>query len=151
VSKICITGTTRGLGKELCDYFRSQGHEVHGFQRGDDAYHGILGCDLFINNAYGDGLQMTLLNSLYGKVGKMVVMGSIASDYPDPLLPEYSKQKKELKERVMELANIGETPILLLQLSGESYNDPDLICKTIEFWIENPKVTSVSFIPGEPN
>jgi len=65
----------------------------------------------------------------------------------------YSKHKKELKERVLEVANssVNKADILLLQLTGDSYNDYNLIIRTIDFWLEYPKITCVSFIPGKPN
>lgn len=151
--KICITGTTRGLGKILFDYYSNNGHEVVGLNRCDEKINSAVGCDLYINNSYADGYQIDIFNELYTKVKKMVVMGSIASDYPDPDMPIYSKHKAELKNRVLEVVNNIEikADILLLQLTGESYNTPDLIINTINFWLENSKITSISFIPGKKN
>jgi NADP-dependent 3-hydroxy acid dehydrogenase YdfG len=150
--KIVITGTTRGLGKELTNYFSSKGHTVIELNRGDDKIAPALGCDLYINNAYGNGIQIDLVNNLYSKISRMVVMGSVAADYTDHNMPVYSQHKKELKQRVLELANTqNKTDFLLLDLTGDSYNNPELIGKTIDFWLANPKVTCVSFVHGEPN
>jgi putative NADH-flavin reductase len=151
--KVCITGTTRGIGKSLAEHFKNKGCEVVELNRGDLKVEPGVGCDLYINNAYANGCQIDIFNQLYSSVAKMVVIGSIASDYPDPDMPAYSQHKKELKERVLEIANssINKADILLLQLTGESYNDSNLIIRTIEFWLANPKITCVSFVPGKPN
>lgn len=151
MSKVCITGTTRGIGKALAEHFNNKGWEVVELNRGDLKIEAGVGCDLYINNAYADGLQLDIFNQLYASVAKMVVMGSIAADYPDPEMVVYSQRKKELKERVLEVANIGKYNILLLELTGQSYNDTSLVIRTIEFWLDNPTITSVSFKPGEPN
>ena len=148
--KVCITGTTRGLGKLLAEHFNSKGYDVIELNRGDVIVESAIDCDLFINNAYINGHQIDIFNQLYDKVGKMIVMGSIASDYPDPQMPDYSQHKRELKERVLEVASKNAN-ILLLQLTGESYNDTTLIQNTIDFWLDNPKVTCISFVHGEPN
>lgn len=153
MSKVCITGTTRGIGKALAEHFKKLEWEVVELNRGDEIINSSIGCDLFINNSYIDGHQIDIFNQLYASVAKMVVMGSIASDYPDPDMLDYSRHKKELKERVLEVANSSDTTadILLLQLTGDSYNDTALVIRTIDFWLENSKITGVSFIPGEPN
>ena len=152
--KVCITGTTRGLGKSLAEHFISKGCEVIELNRADDKIRSAIGCDLYINNAYDDALQLNLFNRLYVSVNKMIVMGSVAADYPDPNMPLYSHYKKELKTRVLEIANKklkGKADILLLELTGASYNDPELIKRTIDFWLDNPKITCVSFVHGDPN
>ncbi len=152
--KVCITGTTRGIGKVLAEYFKKTGCKVIELNRGDAIIESSIGCDLFINNSYINGHQIDIFNQLYTKVGKIIVMGSIASDHPDPLMPVYSQHKKELKDRVLQVANSTEpnkADILLLQLTGESYNDSNLIIRTIDFWLDYPKVTSISFTPGKPN
>ena len=153
MSKVCITGTTRGIGRAIAEHFMQMEWEVVELNRGDEIITSAVGCDLFINNAYINGHQVDIFNQLYSSVSKMIVIGSIASDYPDPKMPAYSQHKKELKERVMEVANssIDKADILLLQLTGESYNDPDLVINTIKFWLDNPKITCVSFVPGEKN
>ena len=153
MNKVCITGTTRGIGKALADHFKKLEWEVVELNRGDTIIETAKGCDLFINNSYIDGHQIDIFNQLYASVAKMVVMGSIASDYPDPDMQKYSQHKKELKDRVLEVANGSEkkADILLLQLTGESYNDAELITRTIDFWLEYPTINSMSFKPGLPN
>lgn len=153
MSKVCITGTTRGIGRAIAEHFKQLGWEVVELNRGDEIIKSAAECDLFINNAYINGHQVDIFNQLYSSVSKMIVIGSIASDHPDPKMPAYSQHKKELKERVMEVANssIDKADILLLQLTGESYNDSDLVINTIKFWLDNPKITCVSFVPGEKN
>lgn len=149
--KVCITGTTRGLGKFLKEYFTKKGYFVVGLNRGDDIVTSAIGCNLFINNAYDGKMQIELFDALHTKIKNMVVMGSVAADYPDPSMPEYSQNKKELKQRVLEVANTGNTNILLLELTGASYNDAETIGKAIDFWLNNPIVNCMSFVHGEPN
>ena len=149
--KVCITGTTRGLGKFLKEYYTKKGYFVMGLNKGDDIASLAVGCNLFINNAYNGEMQLDLVNKLHTKIKNIIVMGSVAADYPDPNMPEYSQHKKELKHRVLELANTTTTNMLLLELTGASYNNPETIAKVIDFWLDNPSITCVSFVHGEPN
>lgn len=151
MSKVCITGTTRGIGKALAEHFKQSGWEVVELNRGDTIIDSSVGCDLFINNAYIHGHQIDIFNQLYASVAKMVVMGSIAARHPDPDMPDYSQHKRALRDHVLDVADTGKYKILWLELTGYSYNDPELVINTIDFWLKNPTITSVSFIPGEPN
>ena len=144
--KVGITGTTRGLGQALHDYFVNKGCHVTAFNRGSDIS-AAVGCDLLINNTYG--IQMDILNQLYASVGKMVVMGSIVTDFPDLEMPDYTQKKTELEERVLELDNAN---ILLLKLSSTAYNDSQIVINAIEYWLANPLVNVISFKAiGGPN
>jgi len=144
--KVCITGTTRGLGQELHDHFVNKGHHVTAFNRESDIS-AAVGCDLFINNAYG--IQIDILNQLYANVGKMVVMGSIVTDFPDAEMPDYTQQKTKLEERVLELNNPN---IVLLKLSSTAYNDSQVVINAIEYWLANSLVNVISFrATGGPN
>lgn len=145
--KVGITGTTRGLGKALYDYFVNKGYHVIAFNRGSDIVNHAVGCDLFINNTYG--MQLELLNQLYASVGKMIVMGSIVTDYPDVEMPDYTQQKTYLEERILELNRAN---ILLLKLSSTAYNDSQVVINAIEYWLANPLVNVISFrATGGPN
>ena len=144
--KVGITGTTRGLGQELHTHFVNKGHRVIAFNRGSDIS-AAIGCDLLINNTYG--IQMDILNQLYASVGKMVVIGSIVTDFPDVEMPNYTQQKTKLEERVLEL-NLPN--ILLLKLSSTAYNDSQVVIAAIEYWLSNPLVNIISFrATGAPN
>jgi hypothetical protein len=144
--KVGITGTTRGLGQALHDHFVSKGCHVTAFNRDSDISQAV-GCDLLINNAYG--IQMDVLNQLYASVGKMVVMGSIVTDFPDVEMPDYTAQKTKLEERVLELKNPN---IVLLKLSSTAYNDSQVVINAIEYWLANPLVNVISFrATGGPN
>jgi hypothetical protein len=144
--KVGITGTTRGLGQALHDHFVNQGCDVIVFNRGSDMS-AAVGCDLFINNTYG--IQMDILNQLYASVGKMIVMGSIVTDFPDVEMPDYTVQKTKLEERVLEL-NLPN--ILLLKLSSTAYNDSQVVINAVDYWLENPLVNVISFrATGAPN
>ena len=144
--KVGITGTTRGLGKALHDHFVKKGHHVIAFNRGSDISDAV-GCDLFINNTYG--IQIDILNQLYASVGKMIIMGSIVTDFPDVEMPDYTYEKTKLEERVLEL-NLPN--ILLLKLSSTAYNDSQVVINAIEYWLANPLVNIISFrATGAPN
>ena len=144
--KVCITGTTRGLGQALHSHFVNKGCDVLALNRGADMS-AAVGCDLFINNAYG--IQMSILNQLYASVGKMVVMGSIVTDFPDVEMPDYTHEKTKLEERILEL-NLPN--ILLLKLSSTAYNDSQVVIDAIEYWLANPLVNVISFrATGAPN
>ena len=144
--KVGITGTTRGLGQALYDHFVNKGCHVTAFNRESDIS-AAVGCDLFINNTYG--IQMDILNQLYASVGKMVVMGSIVTDFPDVEMPDYTAQKTKLEERVLEL-NLPN--ILLLKLSSTAYNDSQVVINAVDYWLENPLVNVISFrATGAPN
>lgn len=145
--KVGITGTTRGLGKALHDHFVNKNCHVIAFNRGSDIVNNAVGCDLFINSTYS--MQLELLNQLYASVGKMIVMGSIVTDYPDIEMPDYTQQKTQLEERILEL---NRDNILLLKLSSTAYNDSQVIINAIEYWLANPLVNVISFRAiGGPN
>lgn len=144
--KVGITGTTRGLGNALHEHFVNKGCHVIVLNRGSDIS-AAVGCDLLINNAYG--IQMSILNQLYASVGKMIVIGSIVTDFPDAEMPDYTHQKTKLEERVLEL-NLPN--ILLLKLSSTAYNDSKVVINAIEYWLDNPLVNVISFrATGVPN
>lgn len=153
--KCCITGYTRGLGKTINDYLVAQGWTVIGFNSStglDRIVELSENCDLFINNAYGDGIQIELLNQLYNSVDKMIVCGSVVTDFPDLQLPVYTHHKKELENRFLEVADHAKSKMLLLKLSSNAYNNPELVLKTIEFWLQTPQIKVVTYVTTEaPN
>ena len=153
--KCCITGYTRGLGQVINDYLVSQGWTVIGFNSStklDRIVELSENCDLFVNNAYGDGIQIELLNQLYNSVGKMIVCGSVVTDFPDPQLPVYTHHKQELEQRFLQVADTANSQMLLLKLSSDAYNDPQLVLRSIEFWLENPQIKVITYVAKEePN
>lgn len=150
--KAVITGHTSGIGLSMYNHLVSKGWEVIGFNKTtglDNVIEEAQDCDLFINNAYANGKQIYFLNQLHNKVKKMIVCGSVAAFFPDPSLPDYSKHKKELAERVKE---INSSNILILHLSAKGYNDRDAVLSVIDLWLKYPSITAVGFDPtGEPN
>lgn len=151
-SKCVITGHTRGIGRVFADHFESKGWEVVGFNTTtglDKVIETASGCELFINNAYADGMQINFLNQLHDKVGKMIVCGSVAAFYPDNRMPIYSNHKKILWETYKSLSKPN---ILMLNLSAKGYNDRECLLKIVDFWLEYPVITEISFDPtGKPN
>jgi hypothetical protein len=78
----------------------------------------------------------------------MIVCGSIASDIPDTDLPDYSRNKKELEQRVLDITNVknkNHADILLLKLTSSSYKNTKLIIDTVNFWLEHPSIISVAY------
>lgn len=149
--KVIITGNTRGIGLAFNNHFLSKGWKVVGFNTSTGLENVLIestDCDLFINNAYANGIQIDFLNKLHNTT-KMIICGSIAAFNPDPKLPLYSKHKKELLDRFRELSNPN---ILMLNLSAKGYNDPDALLKITDLWLEHPVINEISFDPtGEPN
>jgi NAD(P)-dependent dehydrogenase (short-subunit alcohol dehydrogenase family) len=149
--KCVITGHTRGIGLSFYKHFAAKGWNVIGFNTTtglDRVVAEAQGCDLFINNAYANGLQTSLFNQLHASVKKMIVCGSIAARYPDSKMPAYSHHKKELEDRVIDVANTrraGQADILLLQLTSTSYADDSRVLKFIDFWLDNTGIINVGF------
>jgi hypothetical protein len=157
--KCFITGHTTGVGKEIYNRLLSQGHDVIGISRSsgydlltnlDDVIKLVEGCDLFINNAYVGDCQFRLLNSLYNKVGKMIVMGSIAGDYHDLIKSEYSANKLSLAQRCKEISLLPGNTVLHLKISmledavsGDTLISFAEVSNIIDFWIQNPKMSSI--------
>lgn len=150
--KVVITGNTRGIGLNFYQHFLSKQWHVVGFNSSTGLDHVVQeceDCDLFINNAYADGKQIELFELLHDRVPRIVVCGSVAAFYPDPRLPIYSKHKNQLANKVRQspCANL-----LMLHLSAKGYNNPSLLLKIIDTWLDSPSVMHITFDPsGEPN
>ena len=149
--KVRITGHTKGLGKSLYNYFKDKFEDVVGFDSSntvDEIIEQSKNCDLFINNTYtADNLQLTLLEKLYKQVDKMVVCGAIVSTYPDMEHKTYTDNKNLLEREFFKLASDKNetTDMLLLRLTSSSYQDSDTIINSIEFWLSNPNVISLTY------
>jgi hypothetical protein len=142
--KFYITGSTRGLGAYLADYFACKR-----FDRPLDLNNDVEKiCDSIeegstvILNAHAS--QIKYVERLKDKCS-LVVMGSIAAVNLDPNMLEYSKEKYDLEKTVQQLALNSKYPILYLQLTSSSYRDYKTINNSIKFWLDNPSVTSIGF------
>lgn len=105
--KIAITGHTKGIGKCLHDSLISTGHQVIGFSRsnGYDIQNSVSRnqildqidhCDIFINNAWAEYAQTTILNEIIEKwkdTNKFIVNISSKSSYLDDTNPIYHIMK----------------------------------------------------------
>ena len=157
MKRCCITGHTRGLGLALYNHFVAKGWIVEGFSYSNNynivkdfdlIVDKVLGCDLFINNSFAECSQLPFLLALHTQVKKMVVCGSVASDIPDPIMLEYSKQKILLEQAFLKIAsdktsNVAD--LLLLKLTSSSYNNPTMVIDTINFWLEHPDMIVATF------
>lgn len=155
---VYITGHTSGLGKELHDWFVSQGYNVEGFSKSNGydinkdfvrILNSIPQDSLFVNNAYADGVQENFIHELHNKVDKMIVVGSIASRFPDDAQPKYSEDKKRVEDAFYKYATHAISPTdtryLLLNITSSAYENPTLIKNTIRFWLDNPGVLEVGY------
>jgi hypothetical protein len=165
--KVAITGHTSGLGKEFYEHFLYQGHEVIGLSRSngydiskniEDIIEISSGCDLFINNAYSGNSQLKLLISLKDRVKNIVVCGSSCRNHLDIINNEYSKNKHNLAE-VCKLLSLKEGGPNILHLDITFIHNPefsvdnsssyevttDEIVRTVDFWLDNPKITQIQF------
>ncbi len=170
--RIIITGHTHGIGRAIYDKFKEDScREIIGMSRSngydiDKDFDKIVaeaeGCELFINNAYRDGQQLKLLESLKDKVDMMVVMGSVSRFYPELIPTQYVHDKQNLAEacRLVSL-NPNGIPLLHLDLGFlegtiVDENDPAAfisdyttklsdIVDTIIFWASHPVIRQVEF------
>lgn len=145
--RLAITGTTRGLGKQLFQYYQKD-HKVITFNRGDNIERfidNLSDIDILINNSYLNGYQNKLFDRTIDIVSRCVVVGSVAADSPDLSLPVYSINKKKLQDKI-EHCNKN---ILYLKISGQAYKQPQTIIDIINLWITNPIIKSVEFYPKQ--
>ncbi len=163
--KCIVTGHTSGIGKEIYNHFQSKGWDVIGLSRSngynivtnqDEIVNLSIGCDLFVNCAYDGSAQLDLLNKLHNKVKKMIVIGSVGADYSETW-QVYGKDKFALQEQCKELSRNSDSNIFYLKLAFcENSNWPihvddnykatfKEILKTIDFWLEVPKIYSIEF------
>lgn len=153
--KVHILGKSRGLGYELSQWFTLDGFEVIGFDRSNSVdiehdWQSILDTieddSLIILNAYANGSQLAILEKLISRKNKIIVMGSIASRYPDAAMPEYSKKKLELENYFMKQAiKTKNSNLLMLNLTGKTYQDSKLIYDSIKFWLLNTDIIAISY------
>lgn len=149
--KAVITGNPeKGLGKAFGDHFSSKGYEVEFIRSADDdemVAKKVVGCNVFVNNAYNEnGQQSKLLVALKDVVDKMIVVGSMASVFPDAKQFEYSNQKKILQNIFYNKCSmIGNTHQLLLSITGSAHKNPDMLMRCVDFWLENPQVVEMKF------
>lgn len=150
-----ITGHTTGLGKAMFNHMVSKGYLVKGFSHSngynlendfDKVCAEIKGADIFINNAYANGMQLDYLKRLKTDVKKMIICGSISGfDTKDG---KYSADKAALIKEVNDNAGVkneGLSDMLLLNLSSSAYSDQSAILKLIDYWLENPTLLQATF------
>ena len=152
--KCVITGHTSGVGRYLFEYFTSNGWEVVGMSRSngydiskdiDKVIQDSIGADLFINNASCGSSQLELLRNLSTVIPNIVTMGSAGTEFTNIWGKQYTLDKKDLEEKFKLISmNTAAANMLLIKLSFTiSYNE---IARTIEFWLENPKIRQVDFV-----
>jgi NAD(P)-dependent dehydrogenase (short-subunit alcohol dehydrogenase family) len=153
--KVYILGASRGLGYELGELFKVDGHQVIEIDRStgvdiktdyQNFLQNIETNSLVIINAYANGSQIAILEQLINRKNKVVVMGSIAARYRDSSMPAYSKHKKDLEDYFMHQAiETKESDLLILNLTGKSYLNSKLIYNSINFWLLNTDIIAFSY------
>ena len=149
-----IVGHSRGLGEYLWESFKKDYKDVRGYSRtnGYNIENDVIKIcyqvdpeDIVVLNAYADGTQIDYLKNLLYSHGRIIVMGSIAGTFADPTDLEYSKNKKNLESFFNEISAESSVSMLYLRLTGSSYQDYDLIYKSINFWLANPRITFIGY------
>lgn len=142
MSKIVITGHTKGIGQALTKLYTDAGHEVLGCSRtnhydmmteeGRDkiiAHH--TDCDIFVNNAFADQHQITLFKAYYEQWRydntKTIVNINSRAKYGAIAGREYSMVKKMLhKEWVKILEDHGDRLCRIININP-GYVDTEML------------------------
>lgn len=114
---VAITGHAKGIGAAITEALNERGHTVIGFdlETGDDIRDAdsiveqAKTADVFINNAYAPGAQVTLLQKIFAewaedKTKTIVNMGSKAKYFPTgqsqitPNMVQYTLDKRTMDE-----------------------------------------------------
>lgn len=149
-----IVGDSRGLGEFLRKSFERDNYKVSGYSRKNGFIidqdilkicNQIKNADIAVLNSYANGSQIEYLEKLKNSCKSIVVIGSIASLFPDSRDLVYSENKKKLEEYFNKIAVESKIPMLYLRLSGSAYSDYQLVYDSINFWIKNPRITSVGY------
>jgi hypothetical protein len=144
--KFYITGSTRGLGKFLCNEFNCINFDrPYDLSIDIDRIVELIELDsVVILNAHASGTQLKYVEKLKDKCN-LVVCGSIASINFDSSMLQYSQEKNNLEKEIVQISLKNKKPILYLRLTSSSYKDHKLIAKTIRFWLDNPNFTFAGF------
>jgi len=142
--KCYITGSTKGLGKYLADYFNCQCLDKP-FDLNLDINTVVNtieeGSTVILNAHASQSEYVTLLKDKC----KLVICGSIAAVNADPTMLNYSEEKYKLERTVTQLSLHNKYPMLYLRLTSSSYKNEHLIAKSIQFWLDNPDITFIGY------
>lgn len=142
--KFYITGSTRGLGKYLAEYFNCEKFD-RPFDLNNDIEeicNAIEDGSTVILNAHAS--QLEYIHRLKDRC-RLIVCGSIAAIYPDVSMPKYSEEKFNLEKTIQRISPTSKQPILYLQLTSSSYKNYKLISNSIEFWLDNLDITFIGY------
>ena len=161
--KVVITGHTKGIGKNIYQYFVDQGYDVVGMstqngydivKRYNEALEVARTADIFISNTWDEHNQLAFVKDLVGTVDKIIVCGSRAGDLSSHATQkrDYTESKRLLKEECIKQSFYYPNSILHLTISqcenavekdaGTYYED---IVSAIDFWLSNPRVCNIEF------
>lgn len=179
MKKVGITGHTSGIGKACYDEFQKQNFDVFGYSRGngyplesslEKIANSVIEFDIFINNAYDEYHQVTLLYKLYDRwkdQEKIIFnISSIASDGNRFMCHPYSVHKAALDKACQQLQNVRESKLKIVNLRPGWVDTPMIKNKNIEakklepmditniiFWIMNQPphvyIKEISLIPTD--
>lgn len=162
--KVCITGSSSGLGLEIKDLFINKGFKIESFDRSnghdlDKNLEGFLSTDfdIYINNAHCGFKQVELLYKLWelnsNRACSIVNIGSISSDGNKDYVNNYAVEKSALEKACtqLQLINSDGLPIkvILIKLGRMETSmtadikdlpkhDPKHIAEIIEWLTEQP-------------
>jgi NAD(P)-dependent dehydrogenase (short-subunit alcohol dehydrogenase family) len=172
--KVAITGSTRGIGWALFDYFSKKGHTCYGFSRSNgydidqaDARLQIIqkirDCDIFVNNAYSNynDSQLLLLQAVYhswlGQDKIIINISSRITDWPAnvneaPLEYYETKSRQDEfcagKRRFPQILNLrmGMTDTDRVKTFTRDKMHPNDIASVVDFALNSPlRITSITF------
>lgn len=170
--KVAITGSPNSslnpnhkinewLYRYFCDYevvqiSRSTGYDF--YENYDAALEKVQQCDLFVNSACVSDYQLHFLKDTYGKVKKIINIGSIAGDfykaqqtYNHENYPEVKYKLKKLC-RILPLKSGPHSDILHLNISEIEHDEVkgityDQIKNCLDFWFDNLYVQNMDIKP----
>jgi hypothetical protein len=162
MTKCVVTGHTSGIGKAIYNRFENLGFEMIGVSRRteydiEENYDTFLelarSCDIVINNAYCNDIQLRILNDLNGIVPNIITLGSIAGYYYQQATAkkQYCYNKQQLIETTKKLSLTSSSNLLLINVGLTENSSPTPCCTftdiadVCEFWIKMPRFNLVDF------
>lgn len=162
--RIVITGHTQGIGQEIYQHWKSQGHDVIGLSRStgfnvENNLEGVIkeveSADLFVNNANIGDSQLELIQLSLNKVPLMIVIGNGLHHYTEYGTFDYIEHKQKLfdmcKTNIMNVNNstkilhLGLTFLPHTNVDQENYISWEQMFRVVDEWIDNPVFWDINY------